>query len=554
MKYLSRKQISLLLTIIALILWSFSITQANFQIGKYGLIGGFPIPYFIALGLMTIASAVLWTSKENHWKLLLVQLCFLVFSIFSAHLIVGGAQSLYSWSLGALGQQEYIVRTGHINPQSWQLWQHNWPGSDILQSVVLIFTGNTTSNYAKFLPWLPIIWQFLFFFPVFIFLKNTIGRTNPNYSWAGMWIFYLANWLGMQNNGPQPLGIFLAFSILALLSSFEIWKQNGAALGHRAILVTIAAAVTVGHFLSSLVVLFFLTGSAISRRLKIIIPIIIVLFVMVWAMYGATFYTTAKIPDMLSKVFSLNDAIQSGITNPVVSSDSRASVSLVRIIFSGLILLLGLIGGLVAVKNKQNRYIDVWVLSTMVAISILTITIGSGYSHELFNRFYLYLLPGLAYFGIKLLNHRVLTVILSVILIIGLPLAFISQYGNQAMDYLTPANLNGINFFHEETSHGWVDNAGPMGKLKNTEQYRDFKDYNELVNADGQLEIIIRSWNGTAWDYFPHYISFSTSDKAYYSFYVNQPELLNQLQQSLDVADNCNLIFSNPDMQLYCYQ
>jgi hypothetical protein len=118
-KYLSRKQISFLLTIIALILWSFSITQANFEIGKYGIIGGFPALYFIALGLLTIASAVLWTSKGNHWKLLLVQLSFLVFSIFSAHLLVGGAQSLYAWSVGALGQQEYIVRTGHTASQYW---------------------------------------------------------------------------------------------------------------------------------------------------------------------------------------------------------------------------------------------------------------------------------------------------------------------------------------------------------------------------------------------------------------------------------------------------
>jgi hypothetical protein len=389
---------------------------------------------------------------------------------------------------------------------------------------------------------------------VFIFLRNTVGKINPNSVWAGMWIFYLANWLGMQNNGPQPLGIFFAFSILALLSNFELWKKNGASFGQRGIMVVITAAVAFSHFLSSLVVFFILTGSTISRKLKITIPILIGLFIVAWAMYGATSYTTAKIPDMVAKVFTLGEAIQKGIANPVVSSDSHAAVSLVRIIFSGMILFLALLGGLFAIKNKQDRYLDAWVLSTMIATSILTITIGSGYSHELFNRFYLYLLPGLAYFGVKLLSHRRLTIILSVVLVVGLPLSFISQYGNQAIDYLNRASLNGIYFFHDKTAYGWVHNAGPMGKLKNAEQYHEFSDYNELFNSAGQLEIVTRSWNGTFWQYFPHYISMSIFDKTYYSFYVNQPELLSELQTTLDATNISNLIFSNPDMQLYCSQ
>jgi hypothetical protein len=199
---LSRRQISIILTLVALILWSYSITQARFEISKFGLIGGFPILFFISLGVLTIASAILWTSKENHWKLLLLQLSFLVISLFAAHLIVGGAPSLYAWSLGALGNPEYIIRTGHINPGFWQLVQLNWPGNDIFQAVVLLFTGNSTEQFANFIPWLPLIWQTLLFFPVFIFLKNTAGRINSNYSWAGMWVFYLGSWVGIQNNGP----------------------------------------------------------------------------------------------------------------------------------------------------------------------------------------------------------------------------------------------------------------------------------------------------------------------------------------------------------------
>ena len=50
----SAKRISILLTIVALILWSFSVIQAEFSIGFYGFIHSFPISFFIALAFLTI--------------------------------------------------------------------------------------------------------------------------------------------------------------------------------------------------------------------------------------------------------------------------------------------------------------------------------------------------------------------------------------------------------------------------------------------------------------------------------------------------------------------
>ena len=65
-----RRQISILLTIIALLLWSHSIVYARFEIGHWGLISGLPVTFFVALALLTVASAILWVSKEKHGKLL----------------------------------------------------------------------------------------------------------------------------------------------------------------------------------------------------------------------------------------------------------------------------------------------------------------------------------------------------------------------------------------------------------------------------------------------------------------------------------------------------
>ena len=66
---LGRKvQISLLLTVIAILLWAHSILLAKFEIGYLGLIRGLPITFFVALAFLAAASATLWVSKENQGR------------------------------------------------------------------------------------------------------------------------------------------------------------------------------------------------------------------------------------------------------------------------------------------------------------------------------------------------------------------------------------------------------------------------------------------------------------------------------------------------------
>jgi len=525
--------------------------QARFTIGKYGLIEGFPALYFISLGILTLASAILWTAKENHGELLMLQLIILMISLFMANLMVGGAQSLYTWSLGTLGNPEYILRTGHINPSFWQLWQHNWPGNDIFQAVILQFTGKSIQDFARFLPWLPILWQSLLFLPVFIFLKNTTGKANPNYIWAGMWIYYLGSWPGIQNNGPQPFGTFLAFGVLALISNIEVWRQSIAPLGYRMSTLILYLAVATGHFLSSLVVLAVSVATHIFGRFKSIsLPMAIGLFILAWAIYGANVYNTVKIPIMFTQLFSLMYAVQSGIGNQVVGNESHAAVSLVRVLFSGIIILISFSGGLLAFKVKQNRYLDILVLGITAANVILAVIIGSGYSHELFNRFFLYLLPALVYFGVKLLYFRITTILLTLLLIISLPLSFISQYGNEAMDYITAGNLDGAEFFNQHAVHGVITGLGPQGSMQNAEDYSK-ESYAELVTEDNKVDISNSIWYRGNFSNLPHYIVIDTNNRVQMDFYYNRPDLLKNIREELEVTPHYNIIFANPDMILY---
>ena len=57
-----QRQISILLTIIAVLLWAHSILYARLEIGHFGLIHSLPVTFFVALALLTVASAILWVS------------------------------------------------------------------------------------------------------------------------------------------------------------------------------------------------------------------------------------------------------------------------------------------------------------------------------------------------------------------------------------------------------------------------------------------------------------------------------------------------------------
>ncbi len=548
------RRISILLTIIALCLWSYSITQAEFEIGKYGLIHGFPIIFFVALGILTIASAILWVSPSNHSKLLSTQLVFLVASLWLAPLLVGGAQSLYAVAYGDLGYAEYIVREGEIFASD--IWQHNWPGNYIFQAIALQFSDQSTEDFADFLPWLPIIWQVLLFFPVFLFFKNTMGTERPNHLWAAMWLFYVANWVGVQNNGAQPFGVFMVFSLLAILTSWSVLKNGVLKFGYRLISVMILGTLAIVHLLASLVGLSVsaaLYASKIlpSPRLALVAAVLIV----AWSMYGSMTYFEYKLPEFFGQGLRIDEAAQTGVTSPLSGNESHAAVSAVRIVTSGIFLALSVLGGLLAWKRKTISPTDTRVIIAIaIGCAFAAIVVGSGYRHELFERFYLFLLPCMAYFGAKLLHARLTTVAFTTLLIIALPLSFISQHGNQEMDYLSDGYLEGVHFFHDNTTHGWVDGDRPIGWMEGMERYWASSSYEGLTWESNELVMKDRRWVYGAYDYTPDYICISNHDRAFQTYFNNLPDLVDEVEDKLDITTDTNRVFANPDFSLYIHE
>ncbi|MBN2099410.1 MAG: hypothetical protein JW753_07425 [Dehalococcoidia bacterium] len=538
------KRISVLLTVLALVLWSYSIVQAQFKVGFFGLVSSFPACFFIAVGVLTLASAVLWTSRENHWKLLLLQLCFLIVAIWLAPVVVRGAQPFSYDAYGDMGFVEYITREGHLNPND--LWQHNWPIAWIFWASGIEASGTTVEGLTALIPWIPFLWQSVMILPLFLLFRNTVGRVNPNYSWAAMWVFYLANWFETQNTGAQAFGFFFVIGALSILTLIATRNNKVKSFGHKTFAVVLLAVSAPAHLLGSLIAAAVVAGMTVTRRLRSPnLAILAAVFIVAWSLFGAAAYFEWRLPTLVEQGFRLDVATESGILSPLSGNASHAAVAVVRLAFSAMFLALAALGAFLGWRLRDNRYADVTVLSIVFACLAVAILVGAGYRHELYQRVFTFLLPAIAYFTVKLLHYTPTRAIMVIALVAAVPLVFICRYGNQEIDRLSTDYLSSATFFHEETTAGWVVADLPIGRMKNFEQYRYSVQLDDLGFEDNTL---IRT---EEMGHDPVYVCLTAHDRAMYEFMLDNPTLVDTVQTSLDSATNCDLIYASPDASIY---
>jgi len=234
------------------------------------------------------------------------------------------------------------------------------------------------------------------------------------------------------------------------------------------------------------------------------------------------------------------------VTGHLSGSESHADIAGIRILFSGIFALIGLAGAILAFVARRDFKTNLSLLAITV-IPLVLVTLSGHYAREILTRLYLFTLPGMAYFSVSLLNIKkgAVAIILCLLLIIALPLHVITQYGNQELDYFSPAQLSGMRFFHNETSQGLAIGAWTMGKMKNIEQYRNTS-LERLEWENGRLALEERMEQ-----YSPYYIGISRQNRARYGWFQGNPQFIDEIEQSLNNAVNCNFIYNNPDLKLY---
>ena len=551
--YFPARRLSLLLTIIAIALWSFSLTQARLKLDGYGLIHSYPVSFFIALGLLTIASAILWFSPENHGKLLFLQLFFLIASLWLTPLLIGGignAQPGYTITVADMGNSEYIIRHGHFYPELTH--RFCWPGLFIFASVISEILA--LNNFNLMIAVFPFFCQFIMLLPLYVIFKNTLGKAQKNYQWGALWIFYACSWANPGNLHTQSMASFFILTMIAILTGTTVW-QSSREFASRLNSILLIGALTITHFLTSIYAVILTTALYIVKRLKT--PTLIMLgavLVATWLFYVATVIFEANLASFMHSAFRVDQFWSGSVVGRISGSQEHENVVRIRLATTIIFGLIALAGFIVGYRRKSAN--DQAMIAIALSAGVVGVVIGIAYAYELANRIFLFAALPMTYFATKLLSKKITAVILVVLLIIVLPIHIISHYGNQYGDYSSPSTITSWNFFHDRTNGGGVVGSFPFGFMKNIEQYRaipftfdEFEFQEGLYDAllgKGEDEVLYRLLQG-----YPHYYCLNKQDQAFFTSTYNDTHFISNLENRLESTKSFEVIYINPDVTIY---
>ena len=536
LRSLTQGRASILLTILGVTLWSLSIIQAELNIGFYGLIHSFPITFFIALFILTIASFILWRSPQNHGTLLCFQLCCLITMLWLTPVLIGSnsvfMDMTYSFYFSYI---DYIDQFGHLNPAS--LWYHNWPGMCIFQSMFVNITGISNLDIIAFFGTFLI--QFLVLLPLYLFFKYAIGRNNCH--WAALWIFYLGNWIGQIYVSPQGMAFFLLMLLIAVLIKAGLVKEGNVTVAERLKAIIVMASLTITHILTSIAGFLSIAALWITRKSKLIsILILAAVFIIAWTVYGASTQFEYQLPIFLDRAFRLDTLFTSFFTGSnTTTNPSHTSINTFRISFSALFCAIGL-GGVI-ISRKFEEKADTTILTLAIVAIFMTFT--GLYTFELIMRTYMFVLVPIGYFGVKLLNTRITSGILCLMLLVSLPLHVVSHYGNAVRDTVPRGEIAYWHFIQDNTQGGYL-----IGGLRPREY--SYAGYYKIDFQ--QLE-----WNNSLFtsEYIqnnrPQYINVGKYEQSQQEFINDTIQVVPEARARLEESTNYNLIYVNQDVDLY---
>lgn len=536
-KVYSPRRLSIFLTILSITFWSYSVVSAKFIIGPLGFISSLPVAFWAALVLLLAASAVLWASRENHSKLLGFQVCLLVLALWLTPLLIVGSypypaatQPLWLW-----GNVDYILRYSHF--QTRALFYLNWPGTFIfltaLQNISTI--GSYILIFAA-----PVALQLLYLLPLYIFLNNTLGKERQKYTSAGAWLFTMGKWIAANSLSPVGLSYFLFLAILAVISKTSMWKKGVDAFDYRIIAVLSFVGLALVHLLTSMAgVIAFISISILKKSRDYILPVLAMIVVVAWLMYGATYMFETRVPYFISTAFRLDYALLHSAETPMAAGGAGHQLAArIRIVYSALILFSAGAGFLVS-RIKKSDIGDTLVLFLGIGFAIFALVVGPSQKTEALTRMFLYFLPLMIYFQLKLFNIKKGVIIFCLLVLVSFPLFFISTYGNISTDIMSQDHIEGIYSFNDNADHGYVVSSTDTPEMKNQERYSP--QYWDFLQWNGNKLIASRTI----------YIRMSKYDEKVSQFATGDPNYLRDIQAHLEQTTNADVIYTNPDMTIY---
>ncbi len=446
------KRVSLLLFALAIVLASFSICSAELKIGTYGLLYSLPPTFFVAFFLLTISFLITVRFNVKSSAFLFLHLIALVFFLYFVAALIEGTPRFIS-VYRTYGLAESILRNGVIDTGISSYL--TWPGAMLLGAGIIEITDLSPTT---FLMWFPIGLQ-LITLPLLYLILNKISE-DRRVVWIGVWLYYVAGWVNQAYYMPPSYGYFV-FLVIIFMALFWLLGRRRRVFTEKVpvliILVILFGAIVMGHLLSSamaiscLVVLYLALLIQRARRLRIAIPALILalLAVFLFTPVGEYFGTTVSEHVEFIRYTQLEPGeIYERTMAYFGGGAEHTRVMYVKAAFTTAFCALALLG-LAYTALKRRIGAEFLVPASLIVGILLVIPLAGPYGGEIISRAFGYSLPFLAFFAARNLQSKALSAFLVAFLIIAPTLFVVSAYGNEKVDYVSPAEIEGVEFSGE---------------------------------------------------------------------------------------------------------
>ncbi len=489
---------------ISVALWALGMTTLELGgITDLGLVSVLPVSAVIGLILLCVSYS-LTLRRDAGTAVTLVHVVALIVMLFSIPAIVEEVPR-FNVAWRHVGITEVLSRTEQIDPLIDAYF--SWPGFFAISAFLTEAAGlNSTLDIVA---WAPVAFNLLYLSPVLLILRA--ATPDRTVIWFGLWIFYLANWIGQDYYAPQAYGYFIFLLIIGLLLTYfggdgrPMWpiprRYFAGAMaisrprlaapqraGLLALILVMFGALSASHQLSPFAVVGVVMVLVVLGRITLSgLPAAMIVVLGTWLSYMTVTYLQGHVSDMIARIGSVDTTVAANLTDRFRGSTEHVAVIVVR---SASSVALWSLAGVGSVRQLMSGRTDLtW---TILAGAPFTLLLLQSYGGEILLRVYLFALPFMSLLAASALlgprarsPRRVLSAVLAGSLLF-LALFMVSRYGNERMDMITPDEAAGMAELYEIAP---IDSQLVALSENVFWKYRGYELYHYAVVTDDVLEL-----------------------------------------------------------------
>jgi hypothetical protein len=475
----------------AAVLWTWSVSGIHLRaMNDLGLVSVLPWPTWLAFALLTLGFIVCWRRADQATWLLLVHVLLLIVMLYGLPALASHEPSgpvVYRHA-GITGD---LIQNRVVDPKIDAYF--NWPGFFMGLGTLVKLAG--VPSALSFATWATVAFNLLFLPPLLLVVRAL--TRDPRLVWGTVWVFYAANWINQDYLAPQSFAYLLYLTIMGLLLTYlrpsatdlerggrlrrfrQVLRVRAAEVqvppvsrstvaGILAVVVLLYAVIVASHQLTPFAILIGVLalvalGECTARGLPLLMGVMLTL----WVTFVARGYLAGHFTHLISGVGDITGATSANLTARISGSHLHLLVIRERLLLSGGLWLLALLGG---IRRFRSRYADH--AAAALALTPLLLFPLQAYGGEMLLRIYFFMLPFVAFFATAVflpgrrsastplarmpaaLRAGTAAIAFGLTTVVVLAACLGALYGNERVDYFTPGERAAIRFLYQHARPG----------------------------------------------------------------------------------------------------